>query len=155
MTYQDFLRQQCFIDGAWVDADSGATIDVVDPGTGKTIGTVPKMGADEARRAVAAAHTALPGWRDINTCTLLILTTLGAAGIFMRMTRCIRTSAPATRQRVGLTRHHATMRLCGKSMTITSSTPDTFLFANLQQDAWHQRLAAAQAIVVDGRLMIM
>jgi succinate-semialdehyde dehydrogenase/glutarate-semialdehyde dehydrogenase len=65
MTYQDFLRQQCFINGAWVDADSGATIDVVDPGTGKTMGTVPKMGADEARRAVAAAHTALPGWRAL------------------------------------------------------------------------------------------
>jgi len=37
-------------------------------------------------------------------------------------------------------------------MTITSSTPDTFLFANLQQDARHQRLAAAQATVIDGRL---
>ncbi len=63
MTYQAFLRQQCYIDGQWCDADGGAAIDVTDPGTGKVMGTVPKMGADETRRAIEAAHKALPGWR--------------------------------------------------------------------------------------------
>ncbi len=40
------LRQQCFIDGQWVDADSGATFGVVNPATGARIGTVPDLGAE-------------------------------------------------------------------------------------------------------------
>jgi succinate-semialdehyde dehydrogenase/glutarate-semialdehyde dehydrogenase len=63
MSYTDFLKQQCYIDGAWCDADSGATLDVTDPGSGEKLGTVPKMGTDETRRAIAAAEAALPGWR--------------------------------------------------------------------------------------------
>ncbi|MCT2399129.1 NAD-dependent succinate-semialdehyde dehydrogenase [Novosphingobium mangrovi (ex Huang et al. 2023)] len=63
MAYTDFLKQQCYIDGKWCDADSGATFDVTDPGTGKVLGTVPKMGADETARAIDAAEAALPAWR--------------------------------------------------------------------------------------------
>lgn len=63
MSYTDFLKQQCYIGGKWCDADSGATLDVTDPGTGKVIGTVPKMGTDETRRAIEAAEAALPAWR--------------------------------------------------------------------------------------------
>ncbi|WP_067734318.1 NAD-dependent succinate-semialdehyde dehydrogenase [Novosphingobium naphthalenivorans] len=63
MAYTQFLKQQCYIDGKWCDADSGATFDVIDPGTGKVLGTVPKMGADETARAIDAAQAALPGWR--------------------------------------------------------------------------------------------
>jgi succinate-semialdehyde dehydrogenase len=63
MAYTDFLRQQCYIDGKWCDADSAETFDVVDPGTGKVMGTVPKMGADETARAIDAAEAALPAWR--------------------------------------------------------------------------------------------
>jgi succinate-semialdehyde dehydrogenase/glutarate-semialdehyde dehydrogenase len=62
-SYTDFLRQQCYIDGAWVDADSGKTFAVIDPGTGKELGTVPSMGTDETARAIAAAEEALPAWR--------------------------------------------------------------------------------------------
>jgi succinate-semialdehyde dehydrogenase/glutarate-semialdehyde dehydrogenase len=57
------LRQQCYVDGAWCDADSGATIDVSNPATGAVLGTVPKMGADETRRAIEAANRAWPDWR--------------------------------------------------------------------------------------------
>ncbi|MFC0206131.1 NAD-dependent succinate-semialdehyde dehydrogenase [Novosphingobium soli] len=63
MAYTDFLKQQCYIDGAWVDADSGATFEVTDPGSGAVIGTVPKMGAGETARAIDAAEAALPAWR--------------------------------------------------------------------------------------------
>ena len=41
------LRQQSYIDGAWVDADSKQTIAVKNPATGEVIATVPKMGAAE------------------------------------------------------------------------------------------------------------
>ncbi|WP_156840611.1 NAD-dependent succinate-semialdehyde dehydrogenase [Novosphingobium aquimarinum] len=63
MQYSDFLRQQCYIDGQWCDADSGDTFDVTDPGSGKVMGTVPKMGKAETARAIDAAEAALPAWR--------------------------------------------------------------------------------------------
>jgi succinate-semialdehyde dehydrogenase/glutarate-semialdehyde dehydrogenase len=57
------LREQCYIDGAWHDADGKATIEVTDPSSGEVIGTVPKMGADETRRAIEAASAAFKSWR--------------------------------------------------------------------------------------------
>jgi succinate-semialdehyde dehydrogenase/glutarate-semialdehyde dehydrogenase len=63
MGYADFLRQQCYIDGQWCDADSGKSVNVTDPGTGKVLGTVPNMGEAETARAIAAAEKALPIWR--------------------------------------------------------------------------------------------
>ena len=63
MNYTDFLKQQCYIDGKWCDADAGGTLDVTDPGSGKVLGTIPKMGTAETRRAIAAAEAALPAWR--------------------------------------------------------------------------------------------
>jgi succinate-semialdehyde dehydrogenase / glutarate-semialdehyde dehydrogenase len=59
------LRGQAFVDGEWVDADSGATITVRNPATGETVGTVPQMGKTEARRAIEAADVAFAGWRKV------------------------------------------------------------------------------------------
>jgi succinate-semialdehyde dehydrogenase / glutarate-semialdehyde dehydrogenase len=56
------FRQQCYIDGRWQDADSGETFDVVNPATGVSIGTAPKMGAAETARAIDAANRAWPAW---------------------------------------------------------------------------------------------
>ncbi|MCR4266226.1 NAD-dependent succinate-semialdehyde dehydrogenase [Nitratireductor sp. ZSWI3] len=58
-----FLRQANFIDGAWVEADSGNTIDVINPATGSKIGTVPRSGTAETRRAIEAAETAFQSWK--------------------------------------------------------------------------------------------
>ncbi len=57
------FHQQCYVDGAWVDADDAGTIDVTDPADGEVIGTVPSLGAAETRRAVEAAEGAWPEWR--------------------------------------------------------------------------------------------
>ena len=57
------FRQQCYVDGAWIDEDSGATMEVTNPADGSVLGTVPKMGADETRRAIEAANRAWPAWR--------------------------------------------------------------------------------------------
>ena len=59
------LKQKAFIDGAWCDADDGATIDVFNPATGALIGTVPKMGAAEAKRAIDAGNLAWKAWRQL------------------------------------------------------------------------------------------
>lgn len=57
------FRQQAYINGVWCDADDGAAISVTNPATGDQLGTVPKMGATETRRAIAAADAAWQGWR--------------------------------------------------------------------------------------------
>ena len=57
------FRQQDYIDGAWVDADDGATLPVHNPANSQLIGTVPKMGVAETRRAIEAANAAWPAWR--------------------------------------------------------------------------------------------
>jgi len=57
------FRQQAYIDGAWVGASNGLTIKVNNPATGELIGTVPRLGAVETRRAIEAADRALPEWR--------------------------------------------------------------------------------------------
>jgi len=59
------FRQQALIDGLWSDADSGQTLAVTNPSTGAALGTVPKMGAAETRRAIEAANRALPQWRAL------------------------------------------------------------------------------------------
>jgi succinate-semialdehyde dehydrogenase/glutarate-semialdehyde dehydrogenase len=56
------LRQQCFIDGAWCDADQGGKLPVTNPATGETLGTIPNMGAAETRRAIEAAQHAFAPW---------------------------------------------------------------------------------------------
>lgn len=60
----NLLRSQMYIDGCWLDADSGKSLDVVNPATGKTVGTIPDGGAEETRRAIEAAEAALPAWRE-------------------------------------------------------------------------------------------
>jgi succinate-semialdehyde dehydrogenase/glutarate-semialdehyde dehydrogenase len=58
------FREQCYVDGQWVDADSRKTFPVANPATGAVLGAVPDMGAAETRRAIEAANRAWPAWRD-------------------------------------------------------------------------------------------
>jgi succinate-semialdehyde dehydrogenase/glutarate-semialdehyde dehydrogenase len=59
----DHKREANLIGGEWIGADSGATIEVTDPATGDVIGTVPKAGRAETKRAIEAAAKALPAWK--------------------------------------------------------------------------------------------
>src|SRR6187401_2064077 len=63
LTDPKLFRQVCYIDGAWVNARSNATINVDNPATGEIVGTVPKLGGAETRDAIEAAERALPAWR--------------------------------------------------------------------------------------------
>ena len=58
--YNTWLREGNFINGQWVGADSGETIDVTNPATGDVIGTVPNAGGAETARAIDAAQAAFP-----------------------------------------------------------------------------------------------
>lgn len=59
------FRQACAVDGKWIEADSGKTIEVRNPATGDIVGTVPALGAAETRCAIEAANRALPAWRKL------------------------------------------------------------------------------------------
>lgn len=63
LSRKDLFKQQAYIDGQWVDADSGETLEVTNPATGEVLGTVPKMGQAETRRAIEAAERAQKQWR--------------------------------------------------------------------------------------------
>src|SRR5712692_2477487 len=56
------FREACYIDGQWVQATSGHTLNVDNPATGEIIGTVPKLSGTETRQAIEAANRAFPVW---------------------------------------------------------------------------------------------
>ncbi|UOO93737.1 NAD-dependent succinate-semialdehyde dehydrogenase [Vitreoscilla stercoraria] len=58
------FKNQSYINGEWLDADSGETVEVTNPANGEVIGTVPQMGQAEADRAVTAASAALNAWKN-------------------------------------------------------------------------------------------
>jgi succinate-semialdehyde dehydrogenase/glutarate-semialdehyde dehydrogenase len=61
---QSLLKTQAYVDGQWIDADSGETLPVLNPATGETIAEIAKCGTAETRRAIVAAETALISWRQ-------------------------------------------------------------------------------------------
>jgi len=58
------LRTEAYINGEWVAADSGARLPVTNPATGELIADIAKAGADETKRAIEAAETAMVSWRQ-------------------------------------------------------------------------------------------
>src|SRR6202008_966450 len=55
------FHTECYVDGSWVGTSQ--KINVVPPASGSVLGTIPKMGAEETRRAIEAAERAWPAWR--------------------------------------------------------------------------------------------
>jgi succinate-semialdehyde dehydrogenase/glutarate-semialdehyde dehydrogenase len=55
-------KERAFIAGSWATADSGLTTEIRNPANGEVLGSVPHMGGAETRRAIEAAHVALPLW---------------------------------------------------------------------------------------------
>ncbi len=57
------LVERAYVDGQWIAADDGATLDVIDPATGECLARVPALQGAETRRAIEAAERAWPAWR--------------------------------------------------------------------------------------------
>lgn len=64
LTDPRLFHQQAYINGTWIDATAHATIEVTNPADNTMLGTVPKMGQAETSDAIAAAHAAMPDWRN-------------------------------------------------------------------------------------------
>ena len=60
---QGLLKTQAYVDGKWINADSGETLAVINPATGDTIAEIAKCGTAETRRAIEAAERAQKEWR--------------------------------------------------------------------------------------------
>lgn len=58
------LRDQAYVDGQWVAADSGETFAVENPATGEVLAEVACCGGAETRRAIEAAGRAFEQWRQ-------------------------------------------------------------------------------------------
>ena len=59
------FRQACHVDGKWIEAGSGKTIQVRNPADQEVLGSVPALSAAETRSAIEAAHRAFPAWRGM------------------------------------------------------------------------------------------
>ena len=59
------FRTECYINGQWCSAKSGAKLAIKNPATGEVIAEVAKVGAEETRRAIVAAETAMGDWRQV------------------------------------------------------------------------------------------
>ncbi len=57
-------QQKMFVDGEFVDALSGETMEVLNPATGEVIAEVPRAGEEDVDRAVASAEKAWETWRE-------------------------------------------------------------------------------------------
>jgi len=63
LSRQGLLLDRGYVGGSWIEADSRETFTVLDPATGQELARVPRMGAEETRRAIDAARAAYLGWR--------------------------------------------------------------------------------------------
>ncbi|MCL4767047.1 MAG: aldehyde dehydrogenase family protein [Hyphomicrobiaceae bacterium] len=58
-------RERMLIDGDWTGGASGAELVVENPGNRNPIASIPRGGAEDVDRAVAAAARAFPGWSRV------------------------------------------------------------------------------------------
>lgn len=63
MNRASLFRQQCCINGRWIDASDRGTFPVTNPATGEIVGSVPRLLAADVQIAIQAADCALPAWR--------------------------------------------------------------------------------------------
>lgn len=59
------FRQQCYINGKWIDAHNKKTFPVFNPYDAQLLGYVPACGKEETQQAILAAETAWKFWRDL------------------------------------------------------------------------------------------
>lgn len=61
--WRALLREQAFVDGAWIDAAAHAS--VYNPADGGVVGVAPRLSAEQVRGAIDGAANALGRWRGL------------------------------------------------------------------------------------------
>lgn len=62
--HKELFKEQCYINGDWVNSNNNETIEVNNPATLKIIGNVPNCGTEETKRAIDAANSSWKEWRE-------------------------------------------------------------------------------------------
>ncbi|PFG52066.1 succinate-semialdehyde dehydrogenase/glutarate-semialdehyde dehydrogenase [Marinobacter sp. LV10R520-4] len=57
------LCKNAYVNGMWIQAQSGEVFSVINPANGESLATVPDMGAEDTALAIRAAEAAWPDWR--------------------------------------------------------------------------------------------
>src|SRR5712692_8076749 len=65
MTTATASLKRMYIDGKWCAADNGKTLGVINPATEEVLEEIAYGGRAEVRRALEAAHKAMPGWMKL------------------------------------------------------------------------------------------
>ncbi|MFC6999119.1 NAD-dependent succinate-semialdehyde dehydrogenase [Rufibacter roseus] len=65
MEENTLIRNQAYVNGAWISAASGETFEITNPATGEVIGSVPDMDRGDVKEAIDAASAAWPAYRDL------------------------------------------------------------------------------------------
>jgi len=55
--------KRMYIDGKWCEAEAGKTLEVINPATEEVLDVITYGGRADARRALEAAHKAMPAWQ--------------------------------------------------------------------------------------------
>ncbi len=63
LAVEDLLRDNAFINGHWVSADSGNRFEVTNPADGSLLTSVPDLGPNDTLAAIEAASSAFREWR--------------------------------------------------------------------------------------------
>lgn len=61
---KELFKEQCYIDGKWVNSSNNETIEVNNPATLEIIGKVPKCGSEETEIAIEAANSSWKNWKE-------------------------------------------------------------------------------------------
>ncbi len=141
----DGRHRQMFIDGAWVDAASGQTMETRNPATGAVIATVPRGDRQDIDIAVAAARKAFDGpWSRFKPYERQVLL-LKIADLFEKHWEEISRSdttdmgMPIVRTRanrnrvIGMLRYYAGMATALHGETIDNSLPGEIVSFTLKE----------------------
>jgi aldehyde dehydrogenase (NAD+) len=134
----DGRERKMFIDGQWVDAASGQTMETLNPATGELLATVPRGSAVDIDRAVAAARRAFEGpWSQVRPAGRQRLL-LDIADLFeahwdeISLSETMDMGKPWQRSRAdkgrvtGMLRYYAGMATALDGRTIDNSLPGEF-----------------------------
>ncbi len=124
-----WLREDNFIGGAWSPAVDGRTWIVEDPATGRALGSIAQSGAQEAYRAIDAAHAAFPGWA--------MTTAAERADLLLAMAATVR----------------ADLELLATLLTMEQGKPLAEARAEIQLGADYLRWFAEEARRIDGEIL--
>ena len=109
-----YPNTQLFIDGAWCPAASGRTLPVMNPATGKQIGTLAHAEKADLDRALEAADKGFKAWRKVSAFERSKI--MRKAANLMR--ERVETIAPLMTQEQGKTLAEAKMEILGGADTI-------------------------------------